>query len=244
MLAREPLVVALAVQLHVEQVLGFEAFHHVIDVLHAAGTFTHDLRREVRVCAGPVPVREELGLEAHGQAEGLADAAEQIAAHPHVVANLDAKARTDLVLPLSGHDLRVGSRDFDAGEQTRLVVQVGNLAAEADVAAYRAVVRALLAGVAVGRPSQRLHVEFVLRRQESVLLFDAVPRFFFCALVEDSACEVSEVCIGGDEVLEGAVLPHPALGEHEDVVAAAEWVREECDRLEDDLGVLRDGLVG
>jgi hypothetical protein len=35
-----------------------------------------------------------------------------------VVAHLDTLARTDLELPLGGHDLGVDTRDLDAGVQT------------------------------------------------------------------------------------------------------------------------------
>merc|ERR1712167_308584 len=122
--------------------------HHVFDVLHAAGALTHDLRGEVRVATGAVPVGEKLRLEADGETEGLADAAEQVPRQPHVIADLDAEARPDLVLPLARHDLRIRPGDFDAGVQTGLVVQVSDLPAEADVATDGAVVRALLSRVA------------------------------------------------------------------------------------------------
>ena len=75
--AREPLVVALAVEAHVELVSLLETDHHVVDVLHATGAFAHGLRGEVRVAARAIPVGEELGLEGDRQVELLGNAVEE-----------------------------------------------------------------------------------------------------------------------------------------------------------------------
>ena len=128
-----------------------------------------------------------------------------------MVANLDAEARSNLVLPLSRHDLGICSGDFDAGVETGLVMQVSDLTAEADVATDRAVVGALLPGVAVLGPAKWLNVEFIFCREQRVFLLDSVPRLLFGACFKNGVGEVAEVRVGRDQVLEGRVLPHPGL---------------------------------
>ncbi len=56
-----------------------------------------------------------LGVHGHDDAEVLGDSVEEEAAHPQVVAHLNTFARSDLELPLSGHDLGVGAGDVHAG---------------------------------------------------------------------------------------------------------------------------------
>ena len=81
---------------------------------------------------------------------------------------------------------------------------------------------------------------------QSVLLLNAVPSLLSLNLfvLPDLVGEVSEVGVGGDELLEGLVLPLPGLAKNEDVVAEPEGITEVSYGLNDNLGLLSDGLVG
>lgn len=101
-----------------------------VDGLHASG-LTHLLGRVVGVAAGTVPVAlEGLGVERDLDAPLLGDADEEVAGHPEVVAHGDTLARTDLELPLRGHDLRVDTADVYAGVETGTVVSLDEVTAE------------------------------------------------------------------------------------------------------------------
>ena len=56
--AGHSLLVVVTVQSNVEVVLLAESYHHIVDVLHASGAFSHGLSREVRVAARSVPIGE------------------------------------------------------------------------------------------------------------------------------------------------------------------------------------------
>src|SRR5205814_10173341 len=71
----------------------------------------HLVRGEVRVRARAVPVpADRLRIERRADAERLADAVQEPAREPQLVADLRRVQRTDLELPLTGHDLRVDAR--------------------------------------------------------------------------------------------------------------------------------------
>ena len=97
-----------------------------------------------------------------------------------------------------------------------------------------AVVRALGAGEAALRPAVRgaVHVE------QGVLLLDTEPRLEVLGLVHGLLRVVAEVGAIGGAV---AVV---ALGEDEDVVAAAEGILEDGGGTEVNIGVVARSLVG
>ena len=162
-----------------------------------------------------------------------------------MVTDFNTEAGANLVLPLAGHDLSVGSGNLDASEEAGLVVHVSNDAAEVLVATNRAVVRALGTGVAIGRPAEGVASELGLSAEQRVFLLNAVPALLIGDFsgVPNLGGEVAEVSVGGDELLEGAIFPLPRLAVDHDVVATAERIAEDSDGLEDDFGVLSAGLV-
>ena len=105
----ESLVVIGTIEGHVLGVVGFEFLHHVVDVSHFAGSSSHGLGGEVGVASRSVPVWEELWLKRDGHTELFSASVEKISGNPHVVTTLDTSAWTDLIFPLSWHDLSVGS---------------------------------------------------------------------------------------------------------------------------------------
>ena len=60
----------------------------------------------------------------------LGKASEEVTGHPKMITHLDTLARSDLELPLGGHDLGVDAADLDAGVQTNTVVGLNQVACE------------------------------------------------------------------------------------------------------------------
>ena len=76
-----------------------------------------------------------------------------------MISDLDTVAGTDLVLPLSWHDLGVCSRNVDTSEETSFVVCVSDSATERYVCSDGTVVRSLSTWVAVVGPTKGLFGE-------------------------------------------------------------------------------------
>lgn len=72
---------------------------------------------ELGVASSSIPVTLHwLWLKSTPHAVLLAHAVHQVTRHEKVVARLNAFARSDLVLPLTRHDLCVGARDLNASK--------------------------------------------------------------------------------------------------------------------------------
>ena len=135
--------VTLAVLLDVLLVVRLKLLDSILDVLHAT-LETHLLGGEVAVEASTVPVSlDGLGVPGNARTEVLSDAGEEEASDPEVVTHLNALARTDLELPLTGHDLGVGARDLDTRVEAGLVVGLNDVTEDDLAATNTAVVRAL-----------------------------------------------------------------------------------------------------
>ena len=118
------LVVVGSVKLDMEGMLGLEVNHHVIDVLHFAGTSSHGFGREVSVASRTVPVREKFWLEGDGDTELFGTSVEEISSHGHVITLLNACAWTNLEFPLSWHDLSIGTGNFDTRVEAAFVMSI------------------------------------------------------------------------------------------------------------------------
>ena len=81
---------------------------------------------------------------------------------------------------------------------------------------------------------------------ERLLLLYSVPNLFSLnkIVVPDFVGKVSKVGIGGDKLLTNCVFSTPDLTKEKNIVAKTEGVSEVSDGLEDDLGLISDGLVG
>ena len=98
-----------------------------LDGLHASG-FTHRLGAVVGVAASAIPVTlEGLGVERDLDAPLLGNTDEEVASHPEVVTHGNALARTNLELPLRGHDLGVDAANVDASVQACAVVGLNQI---------------------------------------------------------------------------------------------------------------------
>merc|ERR1712060_137904 len=151
-----------------------------------------------------------------------------------MVATLDALTWADLVLPLARHDLRVRAGDRNACVEASLVVCFHDRAAERTIRACAAVVRTLRSRVATSRPAQRCPAIFL---EEGVLLLDAEPWLLSHLLVEDGLGRISSV--GRDRLH----LRRQAVAQHENVVAAAERICEDCHWSQEHLGVVPGRLA-
>lgn len=178
--------------------------------------------------AGDIP-----NSETH--AKLLRNAVQQEPRNPQIIRNRDISARSHLELPLRRHHLRVRAADLHAGVQARPIVGLHHLAPVHTVRAHAAIVRSLRAGKAQLRPAQRMVVDV----QQRVLLLDAEPRL-----------------LGGTHLLGhlGALLALVRLGrcavvlvrlaQDENVRCAAERITVDGDRMQVDVGVGADRLLG
>jgi hypothetical protein len=73
--------------------------------------------------------------------------------HPELITHLNSLARSNLELPLGGHDLGVGARDLNACVKTGSVVSFDNVSTVDVVGADSAVVRSLGSWVSLLGPS-------------------------------------------------------------------------------------------
>ena len=109
MMTGHPLLVVVTIESNVEFVFGSEFLHHFVDVFHALRSFSHCGGGEVGVAARSVPVREEFGGERNINVVIFSDTAENIARHPKVVSDRNTGAWSNLELPLTWHNLSIGS---------------------------------------------------------------------------------------------------------------------------------------
>lgn len=126
MVARKSFLVVLTVDRDVESMFGSESRHHFLDVLHAHLTVSHSLSGVVAVTAGPIPVREELRGKGYVNVVVLSYSVEKVARHVEHVTDCDRLAGSDLVLPLTGHNLSVRARDLNSSVKASLVVGISD----------------------------------------------------------------------------------------------------------------------
>lgn len=101
-----------------------------LDGLHSAG-LTHLLGAVVGVAASTVPVTlEGLGVEGDLDIPLLGNTDEEVTSHPEVITHGDTLTRSDLELPLRGHDLGVDTRDVDTGVEASTVVGFDQVTSE------------------------------------------------------------------------------------------------------------------
>jgi len=195
------------------------------------------------MAARAIPVLKELRGEGDGHVIVFGNALKDVAAHVELVTDGKSEAGTNLVFPLAWHDLSIGSRDLDAGIQTSFVVGVSDNATEAVVGTNGAIVRALGSGVSVVRPANWPGGELGLSANKRVFLLDTVPRLLLRTGIEDFLGVDAEVSVGRHQLLAGAVLPSVGLSHDHHVIALAEGVAEDSNRLHDDLRIVGGSLI-
>jgi len=134
---------------------------------------------------------------------------------------------------------------LDASVEAGFVVSISNGTTECDVGTNTAVVRSLLAGVAIVGPAEGLLSELGRLGNKSVFLLDTVPSLLLgdFLMVPNLFGVVSEVGVCGDEFLASLVLPVEALTDDKNVVLSSEGISVDPDGLQNDLRLLSGGLV-
>ena len=160
-----------------------------------------------------------------------------------MVAGVDAGAWSDLVLPLSRHDLAIDSSNLDPGVDTGAVVGLDDGPSKGVLGSNRAVVWALgLHGHSTLGPAEGGNA---ISFKESVLLLDTEPGLSLLDLLHELITLVPGVGRDGGTESQGRIRIRKVRGaHHEDVRGATEGVIKDSARLKKDLGVLSRGLAG
>ncbi len=138
-----------------------------------------------------------------------------------------------MVLPLSGHDFGISTRDVDLGVQAGLVVGLDNVSAEDFAGTYTTVVWALGSGESVLGPAI-WPAKFV---EKGVFLLKTEPELVCGVLLEDDGSVVAEV------VCVGLAIRHVRLAHDKNVVTLSEWIGVVGDRTEVDIRVFAGCLA-
>jgi hypothetical protein len=205
-----------------------------LDILHAA-RLAHILTREVAVKTSSVPVtRNWLGVERDLGAKLLSNAVKKETGKPKVITQLNAFTRSNLELPLGGHDLGVGTRDLDAGEQASLEMSLNDVSAVDFASTNTTVVWTLRSRESANGPAIRpvVHVEqgiFLLKTKPWLLSLVGLHKLStLMAVVELVWCPIGV----------------PALADDQDIRGATEWIWEDSNGSEVDIRVVAWGLAG
>mmetsp|Transcript_20772 Transcript_20772/g.69686 ORF Transcript_20772/g.69686 Transcript_20772/m.69686 type:complete len:440 (-) Transcript_20772:129-1448(-) len=232
-LPREAVRVALPIHGDVLLVLGTEGVAGLLDHLEAA-LLAHALGAEVGVAPLAIVALDGLGQDVGHHVELLADAVEQVARHPELVARVDPHAGAHLELPLARTHLPVGAADLDACVAAGSVVRVRHRAPKGRRGTGAAVVGALRSREAAPGPAQGSEP---VRVEQLVLLLQPVPGHLRLVLGKRGRGRIS--CVGGD----GGALAVVRVAHDEDVVAVwPEGVLVDGLGLQDHLRVLPGGL--
>ena len=109
MLSGHSFLIVITVECNVQIMFGLEFLHHLVDIFHSFDASSHRLCRKVGVATGAIPVREKLWGEGNIDVVVFSDSCKKITRHHQVVTHLDAKAWTNLVLPLTWHHFSISS---------------------------------------------------------------------------------------------------------------------------------------
>ena len=127
---RQPQIVVFTIDSDVFVVPLGQLFNGGFNVLHSSG-LPHRLGAEVAVAASAIPVTlQRLGVEGHLDAPLLSNPDEEVPRHPQMVTHLDSLTRTDLELPLGGHDLGIDATDLDPGIEAGSIVGLDKVTGE------------------------------------------------------------------------------------------------------------------
>jgi hypothetical protein len=141
---------------------------------------------------------------------------------------LNTLTRTNLELPLSGHNLGVGSRDLYTGEQASFEVSLDDISAIDLSGTNTTVVWALGAWETILGPA----IWFIGHIKKSVLLLETEPRLVLLMRLHQLGSLMTVV-----EFVRGSI-GIPALGDHQDIWGTTEWIREDCNRSKVNVGVI------
>ena len=204
---------------HIRMGLG-EFFQLGVDSSHV-GIISSFSGGVVSVASGSIPVAlDRLGVNTDFNAEGFRDTVEEVSSHPEVVAAFNSFAGSDLELPLSGHNLAVGTVDLNTGIEAGFVMSFHDISALVESGADGAVVRSLGLGVVTQGPAEGPGQSCSDGGQNRVLLLNSEPRVVLAQIREDFGREMSEIghC--------GLAINMVGLAKHDFIGGASEGVVE------------------
>ena len=146
---------------------------------------------------------------------------------------LNAFTRANLEFPLGGHNLSVGSRNLDTSVQASLVVGLNDVSAENLSSTNTTVVWALRTWETVYGPS----IRSVGHVKKGVLLLKTEPWLVSLVGLHELGTLVAVV------ELVWCSVGVPALTDNQDVWVSSEWVGEDCNWSEVDIGVVARSLA-
>jgi hypothetical protein len=149
-----------------------------------------------------------------------------------IMLTFNALARTNLELPLCGHDLGISTGDLDTCEQASLVVSLYNISAVDLASTDTAVVWALWSRETSRGPA----VWLVKHIEEGVLLLKTEPWLVGSVSLHELGTLVTVV------VLVWGSIGIPALSDNQNVGGTAEWVGEDGYGSEVNIRVVAWGL--
>jgi len=190
----------------------------------------------VGVTTGTVPVTlsEGLGVERRSDTPLLTDPQQQEPSHPQVITHGDSQTRSDLELPLSGHDLGVDSGDLDSSVQTSTVVGLDEVTSKDLSGSDTTVVRTLRSGEPTLGPTVRLTIGV----EQGVLLLESEPRLVSLGQVHVLLGHVP-VVVGS-----GSSIGEVTSTENEDVIPTPEGITEDRDGPQENIGIVSRSLLG
>jgi hypothetical protein len=165
----------------------------------------------------------------------LGDANQEETCHPKMVTHGDAFTRTDLELPLTGHNLGIDTADVHARVETSTVVGLDEITSKDLSGACTTVIGTLGSREPTLWPADR---SGTIGFEEGVLLLETEPRFDVLCEIHYLGSVVAVVCPVGSTVV---VV---CLCKDKDVVTTTEGVLEDRRRTEVDVGVVARSLVG
>lgn len=172
----ESLLIIIAIGGTMHLVVFGKSLHHVEDVLHTTSALTHNFSGVVGVAARSIPVGEEFGSVRNTHTVVFSDTREEIARDQKFISDSNSNAGSNLVFPLSGHNLSISTRNGNSSIEAGLVMDVSNAATEGNVGTDRAVVGSLGSGVTIVGPAEGVASELGGSGDQGVFLFNSVPR--------------------------------------------------------------------
>ena len=173
-------------------------------------------------------------MEGHDDTEQLGNTVKDVPGDPQIISHTDTLARTDLVLPLSRHNLSVGSSDLDSSVDASLVVGNFDITTESVLSTGSAVVGSLGLGSSLLGETKGT----TIGGEHGVFLLDTEPRLEVLDLVHNFVALLAGV--GSD----GGAINLVLIAPDEDVGVSTEGVLVDPARTDPDLRVVSRGLIG
>ncbi len=141
MIPRQSFIIV-SIKFDVKLMMRGQLFNESFDVVHTAN-ISHCSSWKIGVATWSIIVFEELWLIWNIYSKIFSYSCQNISSNPSLVSYFYSKAGSYLELPLTRHNLRVGTRYFDTRIQTCLVMSLHYCSSKTNICTYRAVIRTL-----------------------------------------------------------------------------------------------------